>query len=1262
MKQHATFYFLCLALLLTLFSAWLQAQEKVTGAVNQPTATITTVSTGEQNHYCPSDDMFKKYLDENPEARARWEEWEAQYRAAISNPNTRQWINSGATMRTDTEPCLPSGFTAGLLTIPVVFHLVRGSTSPAFLTEQQINEAVTNCNGFLLALNGSGGVNTKIRLRLAERTDANVASNGRTMHTLDEVLAIVNRGTVGAGQISDEQVRLIDYAGYSQQNYLNVWVVDEITGSNGYSTFPNKELNPPHGIVIRRNRINTSTLVHEFGHYLDLWHTFGDAFPGGCENDADCQTTGDLVCDTDPTVCENISVCPLPTCDISQCDNDDGGNNPQSKNLMGYASCRDRFTEGQKLRMRNALKTHQNRRTLLDSRGCVPMNIVDADLRAATATVSCAGNAIVVVTVRNNGNADINTLELNCSIVGQGVGGGVAPLFAVPIVPNTERDITISFSTNGEASAGDEHYLYVELLSVNGSTTPDGYSENNKLCQKISVTASRPPIPTGLTSNVSTDFGSVTPVLLSWDPITINGKQAIYRIHISSSPNSSATNGLCANTTCNSCGITSGSGTPIVNFNTSTFSNGSQFLSNYFWQDGSPNSCGAPTPGTYYWTVRAYIPDDDCYTDASFWTTPQSFTIPGTPTTGSQSSDIITFNCSPTSTVAQPLSNFPIATPITDPAKTLAFTNLIFGKSYTAMPTGSSAANPGFVTGNFLATYPNGLACGATSACASYQHKGLDQGVGGSIGTLSLYAPISGVVTATGGSTGKICIYNADLGATFIFLHCTNIAVAPGDDVVRGTYVGRAGSTGASAAHVHSELRAGHKTAGSCQCSAATADGVYDPRIVVDMLSVTTSTPTPTPALYFPADGATNVAIPVPFSFQQVQNAEYRIEVSTVLEDLTPQNGFGNDIRSCDGAPITLVVTQNTELNNSFLWDLISGCFPPLPNTTYYWIVRAHTNECGTSLYSPVRSFTTAPAAPLTVSPTLMTFAATSGFGAQQTATLSNLTGPFTVTKNGTWISYNISGNNIIVYAAGNTGTLSRQGSITITSGNQTATITVRQSGAGGCTVGTQVGSAVTSSTVWQSVTGLTGGKYILFNVTQGTQYTFSLCSANGGVASYDSEMTILDHLTPTFQYAFNQTGAFGCGDDAKLTWTSPITGQVRVLVNQNHCISNAVATTLRHKTGTGKCDDIIMDAALKLYPNPATKTVNVYFEAPEEPEQVAVNLYNTLGELVYAELVTASFCSSISEIDISTFSSGLYYVSVSSSIGVVTEKLIINK
>ncbi|HRI27951.1 MAG TPA: peptidoglycan DD-metalloendopeptidase family protein [Chitinophagales bacterium] len=1261
MKQHATFYVLCVALLLMLFSAWLQAQEKVTGAVNPPTATLTTGSTGELNHYCPSDDMFKKYLAQDTAARRRFEESEMRYRAIMNDAEMKRRVNTGEVLRTNSTQCDSDAE----LVIPVVFHLLydaEGITRERFTEPENGREAI---NSLLDQVNVQLA-SAHIRLVRARRTINNALTIGITCNEISSSIVSVNDNAAN-DSITDAELKKLGIAEFPHKNYMHIWFVDQIGANDGIQGYANMSYIPNGGIVARTD-INSDILVHEIGHYFNLFHTFNhfcfgdDVITKGdytfCCLNGDPLSDGDRVADT--PVDTNVESC---TDEVNSADLD--CNNAQegrglTNNYMdyGFSMCDAgrTFTPGQIARIRSTIINE--RPGLLTSAGSVNLNSYGITGVNGLSSV-CEGGVIAPRIIFNNYSiVNVSSLQISYQL------DNSQPIlfdWTGTVANNTSTEIQLTpipiSLSNGF------HNIEFKLLMVNGNIvdSDDPGQHRAELCHRFYVGNNINITPVLIAPGNGIEYagaGASNNILFNWEPIP----NAVYRIHIYAVRNDflwqpifSEDNGLltCSNAACRNC--------RDIDQNTyfATFSTTNPY---YYWE--SP-SCRGPLNGyTYYWTVRAHIGGEDCSVTTQF-SPVRHFSLNGNPATLTINSQnaYTDVNC-PQSISSISIDNFPAATPVTDAAKTLAFTNLIFGKSYTVMPTGSSAANPGFVTGNFMQTYSSGLACGSTGPCSSYSHKGLDQGVGGSIGTVSLYAPISGIVTAVGGSTGKICIYNAELGVTFIFLHCTNIDVAPGDDVARGTYVGRAGATGASAAHVHSELRAGHKTAGSCQCSSATTDGVYDPRLVVDMLTVTTTSPTPSPVLNFPADGAVNVPIPVSLLWQPILYAEYRIQISTVNSGWTPENGFGNDIRSCDGAPITLVVTVNTAQNNAFLWDLISGCFAPLPNTTYYWTVRANTAACGTSLYSPVRSFTTAPAAPLTVSPTLMTFAATSGFGAQQTATLTNVTGPFTVTKNGTWLSYNtISGYNIIVYAASNTTTLSRQGSITITSGNQTATITVRQSGAGGCTVGTQVGGAVTPSSVWQSATGLTGGKYILFNVTQGTQYTFSLCSANGGVASYDSEMTILDHLTPTFQYAFNQTGAFGCGDDAKLTWTSPITGQVRVLVNQNHCISNAVATTLRHKTGTGKCDDIIMDAALKLYPNPASKTVNVYFEAPEEPEQVEVNLYNTLGELVYSELVTASFCSSISEIDISTFNSGLYYVSVSSSIGVVTEKLlIINK
>ncbi|MEQ1743818.1 MAG: M43 family zinc metalloprotease [Saprospiraceae bacterium] len=108
-------------------------------------------------------------------------------------------------------------------------------------------------------------------------------------------------------------------------------------------------------------------------------------FQGGCKND-DCRTQGDRVCDTPP----DNSTGPLPcggAYNSCHTDTDDpspqnpfrdpalgglGDQNDMHRNYMDYSpyECYDRFTEGQKVRMRFFIETL--RAPLLASKACLP--------------------------------------------------------------------------------------------------------------------------------------------------------------------------------------------------------------------------------------------------------------------------------------------------------------------------------------------------------------------------------------------------------------------------------------------------------------------------------------------------------------------------------------------------------------------------------------------------------------------------------------------------------------------------------------------------------------------------------------------------------------------------------------------------------------------------------------------------------------------------------------------------------------------------
>ena len=68
--------------------------------------------------------------------------------------------------------------------------------------------------------------------------------------------------------------------------------------------------------------------------------------------------------------------------------------------------------------------------------------------------------------------------------------------------------------------------------------------------------------------------------------------------------------------------------------------------------------------------------------------------------------------------------------------------------------------------------------------------------------------------------------------------------------------------------------------------------------------------------------------------------------------------------------------------------------------------------------------------------------------------------------------------------------------------------------GAGFCSGGVQYpsGTFSSNSNSWTTVTTLNyAGEYAVYNITSGSQYEWSLCSADGGSVSYDAQLTLLN-------------------------------------------------------------------------------------------------------------------------------------------------------
>jgi PKD repeat protein len=405
MKKHllSAFGFFCLALNIT-------AQEERPANLRHPCNTFEAMEEG--------------FLA-NPKLKAQFEASQAQFEIDYQKALQDKANNKNAKVAIPTY------------TIPVVFHIM----GPQSVTDQVFVNLVSYFNrDFAMAGSDTTSINpafksifsdSGIRFALAKRDPNGNCTNGIIRHNSDNIYW-------------SQSSPAYNYSGtgtnrWPTNKYLNIYIVECISSMTyscpttggayigGYTYLPGSTPYTSNGnmgdaIVLLRNQLaqgnplDSRTISHEIGHWLNLLHTFGSSNNPKFNSPSDpgpSSCTSDQVNDTPPTG-GYFSFCPAATTYTRDC-----SNLPNYENIMDYASCPKMFTDGQIARMTTALNSSTGGRN----------NLWTASNYTATGISSAFTCSPVANFISNKSNACTGATVTYTSTSFVGNSGGVSWVF-----------------------------------------------------------------------------------------------------------------------------------------------------------------------------------------------------------------------------------------------------------------------------------------------------------------------------------------------------------------------------------------------------------------------------------------------------------------------------------------------------------------------------------------------------------------------------------------------------------------------------------------------------------------------------------------------------------------------------------------------------------------------------------------------------------------------------------------------------------------
>ncbi len=445
-----------------------------------PIKAQTSINTAEATPVCTFDHDHQQLLQTDPVYAEKVE----RANALIAEKTAAYWAQ-----QTTANTYAKSGGAGGVISIPTVVHILHHPDSLQGMGGNPTNEMVYTAIDYLNqafrnngAYDPSIGTDMEIEFCLAVRTPFGFFTNGIT-RTANVTYAFLDKE-------EDEAMKM--NTGWDREKYFNIWIPTGICSSAldicniaGYSNLASYHGANRDGIVCRSDFFGTSpnktkVLIHELGHWLNLYHTF----EGGCQNN-NCLMQGDFVCDTPPDASQFSYLCTAVNSCLSDGEDSNirnpfravnlggqGEQNDMIENYMDYGNyeCQNAFTLNQKERIH--LSFDAFRSSLLQSNACVSPISNDAAITEIVSpnNAQCSGD--LIVTLHNAGLSPLNS----CSIFYQIDGGAITPYAWTGFLPSGEC-VEVLVNTTLSFLPG-QHTLKVYTESPNGGI--DNNSANDE--------------------------------------------------------------------------------------------------------------------------------------------------------------------------------------------------------------------------------------------------------------------------------------------------------------------------------------------------------------------------------------------------------------------------------------------------------------------------------------------------------------------------------------------------------------------------------------------------------------------------------------------------------------------------------------------------------------------------------------------------------------------------------------------------------------